>query len=815
MTSALGTAEFCPSNALERAWSALVSAYRADEASVIGMLRGKIRITPQQNARIAEHALRLAAGIRERARVSFSAENFLSHYGLSTREGVVLMCLAEAFLRIPDEATVNELLRDKLAGTQWSYAHTDDYSLLLNASAWGLMLSGKLATWQDEPGALIKNLIARAGEPLVRTAIKHAMRIMAEQFVVGETIAEAVARARSGASHYTYSFDMLGEAAHTRDDADRYFDNYCEAIQTVSAAPVAADVRARPGISVKLSALHPRCEVAKKSRLLRELLPRLRELVLLACAHNVSITVDAEEADRLTLSLELFAHVLREPALGEWPGLGLAVQAYQKRAFCTIEWLEALATECRRRIAVRLVKGAYWDGEIKTAQQQGMVDYPVFTRKIATDLTYIACAQKLLAARPVIYPQFATHNCRTLATILELAGSPSDIEFQKLYGMGDALYEQIFAEVPALRCRVYAPVGRHQELLPYLVRRILENGANSSFVHQIGDPSIPLASLVADPLEATAPPYARNVATPPPLLLYAERKNSRALDLSDERELQAVAAMVSAERAKTATALADAGTIVREPSDTRRIVGVVQWTEVAELDRLVAAAAHAAPRWASTLVETRAACLERTAELMEARMLPLMTLCIREAGKTIADALAEVREAIDYCRYYALRARMDLANSIELRGPTGESNRLTLHPRGVFACISPWNFPLAIFTGQVTAALVAGNAVVAKPAEQTALIATAAVSLLHEAGIPREVLQLACGAGATIGARLAAHPGIDGVVFTGSGETARAINQSLAARPGAIIPLIAETGGQNAMIVDRSEERRVGKECRL
>ncbi len=722
------------------------------------------------------------------------------------------MCLAETLLRVPDKRTADELIRDKLGRLGWNEERPGEGPLLLNAPTWGLLLTGKLVSWRDEltddPLSLIKNLIARAGEPVVRAAVRQAMQIMARQFVVGETISEALANVEAArGAGYTHSFDMLGEAARTRSDADDYFNAYADAIRELGNVARAGDPYQNPGISIKLSALHPRYEPQKAAQVLQELLPRLHELARSASSRNLSLTIDAEESDRLMLSLRLFEELAKAADLQGWTGLGLAVQAYQKRALHVIDWLRVLASFHGCRIGVRLVKGAYWDTEIKVAQQNGVSDYPVFTRKAATDVSYLACARRLLAARSGIYPQFATHNIATFAAILELAGDTSGFEFQKLYGMGDALYQDVMEEQPlGVRCRVYAPVGRYRELMPYLVRRILENGANSSFVHRISDPSVPLESLVADPIAMVATPYVRNPNVPPPPRLFLDRNNSTTLDLADEIVQEEIAAAVARARQATphpdTTQAPDHLRVVVEPCDTRRIVGSVSEAEDL-LEEALFAAYGSADSWRLQAVDDRAVCLERAADLMEKRFRDLVVLCAREAGKTQPDAVAEVREAVDFCRYYAVRARRDLA-TVRLPGPTGEANALTYHGRGVFACISPWNFPLAIFTGQVSAALVAGNAVVAKPAEQTPLAASAAVAILHEAGVPGNVLRLVPGPGETTGARLVSDARIAGVVFTGSVETARAINAALAARPGPIIPFIAETGGQNAMIVDSS-----------
>jgi RHH-type proline utilization regulon transcriptional repressor/proline dehydrogenase/delta 1-pyrroline-5-carboxylate dehydrogenase len=778
-----------PDAALAPLREAIARAYRVDEAEAVGALARRIRLPPAQRRRIAERALALARRIRAKAQESAGAEAFLRRFALTTREGVVLMCLAEALLRIPDADTADALIRDKLAGTRWDADDEPEGGLLLNAAAWGLMLTGTLAAWRDEageePATILRRLVARAGEPVVRTAVRQAMKIMAEQFIVGETIDAALERAAEReALGYRFSYDMLGEAACTAGDAERYLAAYEAAIDAVGRAALRhLPVEARPGVSIKLSALHPRFEVAQQARVAAELAPRLAALCARAAAAGIPITVDAEESERLELTLELFAALARDARLAGWDGLGLAVQAYQRRAIHVCDWLVALAAATGRRLMVRLVKGAYWDTEIKATQMLGLDDYPVFTRKHATDVSYLACAQTLLAAGPRLFAQFATHNSHTVAAVLECAGGRRDFEFQKLQGMGDALYDALVPEL-GLPCRVYAPVGGHRELLAYLVRRLLENGANSSFVHQVGDPDVPLERLVADPLEALPRPYTPHPRVPKPRDLLPDRKNSRGVDLSDRAALERLATRIAADRQRALEAMPE--------------------SSAADLDAAARAAAAAARAWDATPADDRARCLERAADALEARMDELVSLCVREAGKTLPDGVAEVREAVDFCRYYAARGRADFGAPVALPGPTGESNRLELAGRGVFACISPWNFPLAIVTGQITAALMAGNAVVAKPAEQTPRIGARAVAVLHEAGVPRAALQLVVGTGETVGAPLVRHPAIAGVVFTGSYETACAINRALAARDGPIVPFIAETGGLNALVADSS-----------
>jgi len=792
-------------SAASAAWLAILDSYRIEEARAVGAARARLPLTPSQRRNIVGEARRLAANVRAATVKSLRAEAFLQHYSLSSREGVVLMCLAEALLRIPDADTADALIRDKLSGAHWE-SHGGAHPLM-NAASWALMLTGKLTAWHDAGGgadAVLRRLVARAGEPLVRAAIRHAVEIMAEQFVAGETIDEAMVRAR-GHPDLRYSYDMLGEAAHTAADARRYLNAYHHAIARLAMeASPGARIEERPGLSIKLSALHPRYEAAQRQRVLAELLPRLAGLCSAAARAGIPLTIDAEEADRLLLSLELFKQLARDAALAGWDGLGLAVQAYQKRALAVCDWLAALASETGRRIMVRLVKGAYWDTEVKLAQVLGLADYPVYTRKAATDVSYMACARVLLEAQAAnggrLFPQFATHNCHTVAYILDAAGTRRDFEFQKLHGMGDALYDELVPE-QHVACRVYAPVGSHRDLLPYLVRRLLENGANTSFVHQVAEAGVPLEDLAADPLGLLPDPYVPNPRVPLPRALYPDRPNSQGLDLSDPRVLERLERRIAQDRARPMTH-ATSNVAITEPADRRRTVGTVRGTMKDELAAAIESAHRSWRAWDDTPAHQRADTLDRAAERIEAHADELISLLAREAGKCLPDGVSEVREAADYLRYYAVRARAEFAAPMELPGPAGESNRLELAGRGVFACVSPWNFPLAIFTGQVSAALAAGNAVVAKPAGQTPLVAARAIALLHEAGVPRDVLQLAIGSGEDVGAALVRHPLVDGVVFTGSFETALAIQRSLAARDGPLVPFIAETGGLNAMVVD-------------
>ena len=804
--------------------AAIRNSCRIDESEAVARILAAAALPAEVRDRIADRARALVAAVRRERLGKGGIDAFLHEYALSSPEGVALLCLAEALLRVPDAETVDRLIRDKIGEANWESHLGRSESIFVNASTWALMLTGRLLHAEPaEPylrGAL-RRLAARSGEPMVRQAVTAAMRILGRQFVIGRTIEEAIEHAREAERHgYRHSYDMLGEAARTAADAARYFTAYENAIAAIGRSAAGRDIAGAPGISVKLSALHPRYEIAQRDRVLRELSPRLLELACRARKAGIGFTIDAEEADRLELSLDLVEELALAPDLAGWDGFGLAVQAYQKRALPVIDWLADLARRGGRRLMVRLVKGAYWDSEIKRAQERGLDGYPVYTRKVATDVSYLACANRLLAHGASLYPQFATHNAHTVAAVLEMAGNRRDWEFQRLHGMGEALYEQIVGRehLPGhlnRPCRIYAPVGSHEDLLPYLVRRLLENGANTSFVNRIVDDRQPIAEIIADPVARLAQlPVKPHPRIPLPRDLYApERKNAAGLDLNDPTTLTALReGLAAALRRPWRAAPIIAGTeqtgaaaeAVFDPSDRRRRVGEVVVAGLADLDRALTRAVRSAPTWDRTPAGERAAKLEAAANLYESRCAELMALIVREGGRTIPDALSEVREAVDYLRYYAVRARADFAGPTPLPGPAGERNEIELRGRGVFACISPWNFPLAIFTGQIAAALAAGNAVVAKPAEQTPLIAAAAVRLLVEAGIPGDVLHLLPGTGEAVGAPLAADPRIAGIAFTGSTETARHINLELARRPGPIVPFIAETGGQNAMIVDSS-----------
>jgi RHH-type proline utilization regulon transcriptional repressor/proline dehydrogenase/delta 1-pyrroline-5-carboxylate dehydrogenase len=796
--------------------------YHADEAACVRQLLARARFDPEAEDRVNQRACDLVRAVRERRAEQGVMDAFMQEYDLSSEEGVVLMCLAEALLRIPDDETAERLIADKLGDADWEAHLGRSSSVLVNASTWGLMLTGKLVALSESTQknfrTTLGRLINRSGEPMVRTAVRQAMKIMGHQYVMGRTIDEALDRARHKKNRiYRHSFDMLGEAALTDADSERYMEAYRLAIQTIGASGVGDDIYAAPSISVKLSALHPRFEVIQRERVLRELTPRLLELARLARDSGIALTVDTEEADRLMLTLEVFHGVLEDESLGDWHGFGLALQTYQKRAPAVIDLLAEWSRRTGHRIPVRLVKGAYWDAEIKNAQVEGYTGYPVFTRKANTDVSYIACARSVLANRQAFYPQFATHNAHTIAAVTELAGDRLDYEFQRLHGMGEDLYGVVMQEDGFHHaCRVYAPVGSHEDLLPYLVRRLLENGSNTSFVNRIVDETLPVEKVAEDPIQkvsATQP--VAHPAIPLPALLYGrDRRNSGGINLASARDVRGLAEAMqpyAGVRWNVEPILADSlqagGREVVDnlnPGDLGDVVGSLRDSSAREVDQAIAAAAAYAPQWDKVPAEDRARMLETTAELMEADFGELMALCMREAGKTAHDAVSEIREAVDFLRYYAVQAREYFARPIRLPGPSGERNELSLHGKGVFACISPWNFPLAIFTGQVSAALAAGNAVLAKPAEQTPAIAAHAVRLMHRAGVPRAALQFLPGDGIEVGARLTADSRIDGVAFTGSTTTARHINRSLAARDAPLATLIAETGGQNAMLVDSS-----------
>jgi RHH-type transcriptional regulator, proline utilization regulon repressor / proline dehydrogenase / delta 1-pyrroline-5-carboxylate dehydrogenase len=782
--------------------------YAAPDEALAAKLIKEVSHGPEAQARIGARATRLIEAARTHSGGLGGIDDFLHIYSLSTKESLALMVLAEALLRIPDPATADRLIEDKLAAGDWLHHERKSTALLASASAWTLGLTARIIQPGETPDGIIDSLVKRLGAPAVRAAIRQALRLLGSHFVLAQTIEQAIERVRPH-QDVRYSFDMLGEGARTSADADRYFESYAGAISAIGSSAGNQPLPVRPGISVKLSALHPRYEAISRERVLAELVPKVLELARSAKRFDLNFTVDAEEADRLELSLEVVAAVLSDASLAGWDGFGLAVQAYQKRAPQVIDWIAETAKALNRRLMVRLVKGAYWDTEIKRAQERGLADYPVFTRKAMTDLCYLACSRRLLAARPRLYPQFATHNALTAASIIEDAGGISGFEFQRLHGMGEALYGALSEEFPDLGCRVYAPVGGHRDLLPYLVRRLLENGANSSFVSKVADPAVPVASLIRLPqFLLGAPENARNPRIPLPRDLYQPgRRNSRGIEFGhrpDIEELLAEIRRAGETNAKAAPLVGDVAAIGRGPSVDSPIdggsIGTVTEGDEAAVGSAIAAAEAGFATWNAASIEVRASALDRATDLLESNRGRLIALLQAEGGKTLDDSVSEVREAVDFCRYYSMQARRSLIPE-SLPGPTGEANELHYRGRGVFVCISPWNFPLAIFTGQIVAALVAGNAVVAKPAEQTPLIAAEVVRLLHAAGIPTSALHLVPGDG-VIGSMLVSDPRVAGIAFTGSTEVARSINYTLAEKSGPIVPFIAETGGINAMIVD-------------
>ncbi len=779
----------------------------ADEHLAAAFLK-ELAFSSDAEARIDVRARGLVDAIRARHAGIGALEDFLREYSLSTNEGLALMVLAEALMRVPDSATADRLIEDKLSAGHFAAHEVRSGALLVSASAWALGISARVIGSHETPEGILHDLVGRIGRPAVRAAARQAMRLLGSHFVLGRTIEEALMRS---AAHreFRYSFDMLGEGARTGADAGRYFEAYGAAITAIGKAGGGESLPQRPGISVKLSALHPRYEAISRERVVADVTPRLIELARAAKAHDLNLTIDAEEADRLELSLDIFGRTLADAALSGWDGLGLAVQAYQKRAPQVIDWVAGLARGHGRHLMVRLVKGAYWDTEVKRAQERGLADYPVFSRKAMTDLSYLTCARKLLAERPALYPQIATHNALTVASVIEAAGGVDGYEFQRLYGMGEALYDALRRAEPDTACRVYAPVGGHRDLLAYLVRRLLENGANSSFVYAAADANVPVAAILERPRAVIAASgMARHPKVPLPRDLYApERRNSEGVEFGDAAALDRLLAQVRdampshPRSGPLVDGIAIAGHVrpVLSPIDGTAI-GEVTEGDAAIVQSAFGAAEFGFAAWNATPVTERAAALEHAADMLEADRSGLMALLQIEGGKTLDDAVAEVREAVDYCRYYASLARQSLATA-PLPGPTGERNELRYRGRGVFACISPWNFPLAIFTGQIMAALAAGNAVIAKPAEQTPLIAAAAVRLFHRAGLPPTALHLVPGDG-EVGGLLVAHPHLAGVAFTGSTAVAQTINRALAAKDAPIVPLIAETGGINAMIVD-------------
>ncbi len=801
------------------------SHYRLDETLCVNEILKGATLPEAFMASVQAKAKVLIEQVRKTRTKQSGLDAFMFQYDLSSEEGIALMCLAESLLRIPDKETVDKLIRDKLTDGDWRSHLGKSPSIFVNAATWALMLTGKIIqpamnVKQEQQGNTLTNtlkrLASKGGEPIVRKAIKQAMKILGRQFVMARTIKGALKRSvKKEVLGYRFSFDMLGEAAFTALDAQKYLAAYEKAIEAIKEASNGKGPIEGPGISIKLSALHPRFVMAKKERVMAELLPIMKKLVQQANDANIGLTIDAEEAHTLDLNLDLIEAIVKSGVIGQWKGFGLAVQAYQKRAPYVLDWLIALARQHQVHLNIRLVKGAYWDTEIKLAQVQGLSGYPVFTRKVTTDANYIVCAKKLIQAGDVIFPQFATHNALTLATIQALAQEAklSAYEFQCLHGMGDALYDQVVQAQDKVPCRVYAPVGTHEELLAYLVRRLLENGANSSFVNRIVDEKLPIEEMVIFPvskLQALSE-YPHPKIPLPENLFAPQRANSKGVDLSAIDEfhplLQKINQMnfdykVSATAQDNQSSI-DSHECVSPIAKSLRL-GTVQLAtkEVTAVTLDRAYKAYSSFKfWDAT---RRAQCLQNMAELLEKNKTEFLSLLVYEGGKTLDDAVSELREAIDFCNYYAYQASLRFAQPEVLAGPTGEMNSLSLHGRGVIACISPWNFPLAIFLGQVTAALAAGNCAIAKPASQTMIIASRAIALLHEAGFPRDVVQLLPGSGSVVGNTLVSDLRVKGIVFTGSTETARSINQKLAAREGAIIPFVAETGGQNAMIVDSS-----------
>ncbi len=773
--------------------------YRADENKVLETLLPIAEISVDAKSRAWDYARKLVVNIRKDQIGKGGVDALLNEFSLSTEEGVVLMCLAEALLRVPDKATADSLIRDKLAEGDWSAHIGNSDSIFVNASSWGLLLTGKLVNYSDakkkDQFGLLKKTVGRLGEPVIRRAVRYAMKIMGTQFVMGHSINSAIERAKETETKgYTYSYDMLGEGARTMKDADRYYDSYMKAIDAIGYAAKNRGPQKSPGISIKLSAIHPRYEFSHRERVIDELIPRLKKLALAAKAYDIGFTVDAEEADRLDISLDIIEAVFADDALAGWNGFGIAVQAYQKRGLHVIEWVRDLTQRVGRQMMVRLVKGAYWDSEVKHCQAEGLEDFPVFSRKPSTDVSYQACAKKLLEYRDTIYPQFATHNAYTVATILEMADELHGFEFQRLHGMGESLFDQVVngKQVP---CRVYAPVGQHSDLLAYLVRRLLENGANSSFVNNIVDDNIPVESLLADPVETVQHWKNKyNPQIPQSIDLFgAERANSKGIDLTDVDQVTAMRnnmqAWLEHNKENVANMESEGLEPVTNPANNAEILGYIKHADEAEMTAIVERVHTAFASWSLTSVDERAAILLKTADALEAHRDELIALCTKEAGKTVIDGVAEVREAVDFCRYYAARANTLLADC-------------TLEARGVVLCISPWNFPLAIFLGQVSAALMTGNTVVAKPAEQTSLVALRTLELMHESGLPTSVVELVIARGSQVGQHIVPDERIQAIMFTGSTETGAWISKKLSERSGDPVPLIAETGGQNCMIVD-------------
>jgi RHH-type transcriptional regulator, proline utilization regulon repressor / proline dehydrogenase / delta 1-pyrroline-5-carboxylate dehydrogenase len=790
----------------------------AEEASVLRSLGSPM--TKAQRATALHAGRELVRLARERADERPPLDAFLQEFGLSNPEGLALMCLAEALLRVPDEATADALIAEKLSAGDWQQHSGRSASLFVNASTWALMLTGRLVELPEEargnPEAWLGRIARRLGEPLVRTAVRRGMQIIGSEFVVGRSIEEALGRCAREPALALCSFDMLGEGARSERQARQYMDGYASAIARIAGADArdpagsAGDPHSRSSISIKLSALDPSYSLRQHESVHRRLIPRAIELARLAASRNLALTIDAEEAERLEISLEVIEALARDRTTAGWHGLGLAVQAYGRRALPLLEWVTTLAASTDRQLGVRLVKGAYWDTEIKRAQERGLAGYPVFTRKLSTDASYLACARRLFDAGQRLYPQFATHNAYTLAAVLALRPDGARCEFQRLHGMGELLFRVARETLPLPAVRVYAPVGPHAQLLAYLVRRLLENGANTSFVNRFMDESVPVEKVVVDPFEAlaTLDPVGHPGLPSPRNLYGAQRLNSRGVDMGRAGELGPLVASAAAGSSNPAApapggeSLGGEEVMVRNPANRQEHLATLRFATAGDVDRAFASAAAAFAAWNGRDADARAAVLERAAEGIESRRDVLVALLVREAGRTLSDAVSEIREAADFCRYYAAEARRLFGAPQLLHGPTGESNELSLTGRGVIACISPWNFPLAIFVGQVAASLAAGNAVVAKPAEATPLVALEALALLHRAGVPKDLLHCLPMSGRAFGDAAMRQPALAGVVFTGSTATGQWLNRALAARDGAILPLIAETGGQNAMIVD-------------
>ena len=764
----------------------------------------------QLNINIKNTAIELVETIRKTDQKLAGIDSFLKEYKLSSEEGIALMCLAEALLRIPDADSSDSLIKDKLKDKDWASHIGKSDSLFVNASSWGLLLTGKFVglnkNVNDNPKDYISKLVTKTGEPVLRKAMMTAMQIMGKQFVLAESIEDGVKESNTkNLRKYLYSYDMLGEAARTAKDADNYFNAYMHAIHVIGKSTVKDNPFDSAGISIKLSALHPRYEFNQEKRVMSELLPLIIELCEAAVKYNIGLTIDAEESERLEPSLTILESLCREPKLKDWNGLGFVVQAYQKRAPAVLDWIESLAQKHKRRIMIRLVKGAYWDSEIKKAQTEGLSDYPVYTQKFTTDVAYLRCVDKLLSNQQVFYPLFATHNAHTVAYVLNKAPTDATYEFQCLHGMGEVLYDQIVRKYKK-PVRIYAPVGEHKDLLAYLVRRLLENGANNSFVNRLVDKSLSIDVLIENPITKLADTeHKRHPNILKPAAMFDDRVNSSGLNLTDARDIENLYQYMRVnESASWDLANASGASHEIQNPATADVIGSYNSYTPSEIESAIQSAQLEFVEWDSKGGKARAKILEKAAELYEDNRSELIQICMLEAGKTILDADSEVREAVDFLRYYAQQAIQHFETKTVLPGPTGEKNEYYMAGRGIFVCISPWNFPLAIFTGQLSAALAAGNCVLAKPAEQTPIIATKAVELLYEAGVPTNVLQLLLGSGAEVGGALTEHPDISGVTFTGSTTTAKRILQNMISSDGPIIPFIAETGGLNAMIADSS-----------